>query len=199
MSFYNQHLSVTRFKADFYKYITISGLCLILLPIVRISKRLLAKSSHDIITGHLVLLSTKLSSVVAPALFSFAESAGCVHSRGYRECFPLLEANFTVEMRLILGFVKFLLFGFMLERVTVREILNFSAPFSVIFQLFLIFWSSMVSFAVFGMRPRDVPDTTLRGEFFIDPSITVTKWAQAIMAVCWIIIYILPKGYTPIV
>ena len=94
---YNQIIPVTRFESGFYNNIGIGSLSVVLLPLVWSSKRLLETSSNEAVNGHLVLLSTQMTSVVAPALFLCAESVGCVHSRSYRECYALLEANFTGE------------------------------------------------------------------------------------------------------
>jgi len=184
-----------RFEAGFYSNLSITFLSIAFFPFVRRSLALLGNRdiyTDKMVSAHLSMLSSQIQAVVAPAMFLFAESAGCVHSKSFRECYALFEANFTVELQLILAFVYFLLYGFTLARFNVDDLMNFKAPLPIILQFWLIFISSMASFAVFGMRPRDIPEkrTDTEDEFYVDASTSFAKAAQIVIILCWLVNYI---------
>ena len=122
---------------------------------------------------------------------------GCISTHQYRKCFSLLSANFTVELQLILSFVFLLVFGYTFSSITIRDILDFDVPMSILLQFFLFFWSTVVSFAVFGMRPRDVPkdDQKYSGldlpPFHQDPAASFFAGAQNFIIVCWTINFVI--------
>jgi hypothetical protein len=108
-----------------------------------------------------VNLFTNAATILAPAGFLFAEGAGCITGNSFRVCYSLLEVNFTVQLQLVLSYIYFLLFGFTLNHYTYDDIFNFTAPPSLICQLVGAFTASLLAFAVFGMRPRDVSEDDL--------------------------------------
>ncbi|GMH79834.1 hypothetical protein TL16_g08291 [Triparma laevis f. inornata] len=144
-----------------YNFCT-AGLTIVFWPIVRKCNYLL---KHDYaereVQKHILNLFTYATTVLAPACFLFAEGTGCTHAHSYRGCYALVQANFTVELYLILSYCYFLIFGFTLSSFTVDDILNFNAPASLILQLVGAFFSSLLAFAAFGIRPRENDDAAL--------------------------------------
>ena len=70
-------LGLTKYEACFYFNLAVFALLVfVLLPFIHVSKALLATFPAEVVNGHLVTLLSYLTTVVAPALFLFAESVG---------------------------------------------------------------------------------------------------------------------------
>ncbi|GMH95484.1 hypothetical protein TrST_g9577 [Triparma strigata] len=110
------------------------------------------------VLGHISNLFVQAAALLAPACFLFAEGTGCVHTHSYRGCYALIQSNFTVQVHLVLLYTYYLLFGFTIHTWTYDDMLNFTAPFSLIAQFMFLSLASLLAFAVFGMRPRDIDD-----------------------------------------
>ncbi|GMI04639.1 hypothetical protein TrVE_jg1404 [Triparma verrucosa] len=141
-----------------YNFCT-AAVTIVFWPILGMCNDLLIHDYNDAsIQKHLKNLFSSATTILAPACFLFAEGTGCVHAHSYRGCYALVEANFTIELYLILSYCYFLIFGFTLSHFTIDDLLNFNAPTSLILQLVAAFASSLLAFAAFGMRPRENDD-----------------------------------------
>ena len=180
-------------------------------PVIEKSMKLLrTKYSEAEAQAHLLNLSATGLNVLAPALYLFAEGAGCVTSNGFLECTVLVEINFTVQLQLILFYVYLTLFGFTLSTISLDDIVNFTAPLPVIVQCYFGMLASLLAFTVFGFRPKDTggiayyiapvdnSTRTLAISMFeegaSDPTLIVSNAIRTLICALWVACYF-TQGY----
>ncbi|GMH75464.1 hypothetical protein TrST_g13080 [Triparma strigata] len=153
---------------------------------------------EDTVPSHILNIFTLASTILLPAAYLYAESAGCLNAHGYWTCYSLIAANYTVELQLILFYVFFLLFGFTLGHVNFSDFFEFKASGSILWMMGGVLISTLLSFAVFGMRPRDADELSEpeRPEYLRkDPTWTFSTVSQYTIALIWFVNYSLQIIY----
>lgn len=164
-------------------------------------QELLNKSyDKEQIQSHILNIFTLAGTILLPAAYLFAESAGCLNAHGYWVCYSLISANYSVALQLILFYVYFLLFGFTLSNITYSDFFEFRAPSSILWSMGGVLVSTMLSFAIFGMRPRDsdeLPDVhdPKTQVLLIDATQSFSSVSQYVICFIWLVNYTIQVIY----
>ncbi|GMH50161.1 hypothetical protein TrVE_jg693 [Triparma verrucosa] len=155
--------------------------------------------SEEARQSHILNIFTLAGTILLPAAYLFAESTGCLNAHGYWKCYSLIAANYSVEIQLVLFYVYFLLFGFTLSHITYSDFFEFKAPGSILLAMGGVLLSTLLAFALFGMRPRDpdeLPEPLSEDQLYVvDPTWTFATWSQYLIGCIWFFNYIVQIIY----
>ena len=116
----------------------------------------LAMHSDDSIALHLQTCVEAACTVLGPSVYLMGETLGCMSLKSAKECELTTAANFCVNCHICFHLIFTLLCSYTFQRISWTDMCTFrNCDFTTYFRLNITGFLTVVSFFIFGMRPKD--------------------------------------------
>jgi hypothetical protein len=138
-----------------------------------------------------------------PTFYLASEAISCTLTNSHDVCELLVRSNYTVSMHLCFSAVFNVMYGFSFGNITFKDVVYLRKNKVGMDALARIFWNGLaniVSFIVFGMRPKENVNETTTEEWseFRSQSNDVlksTKVLQCVLPICWGVLSLVQLSY----
>ncbi|GMI19191.1 hypothetical protein TeGR_g2891 [Tetraparma gracilis] len=151
----------------------------------------LALHSDDSIQIHLQSCVTAATAVLGPAVYLMGETIGCLSVKGASECDLIFNANFCVNIHLMCHLIFSLLVSYTFQKLTWTDLVTYrGCDFTTYFRLNVTGTLTVISFFIFGMRPKDSTATVtdVESQYLL---LNVTSVMKYVTSFLWIVIFVL--------